>query len=184
MMMRVFCLLSFTFAFQLATTAVAQIKWLTWEEAQAKNKVEPRKIIVDVYTQWCGWCKKMDKATFDDPDISKYINKNYYAVKFDAQTKSDITFKDKVYKYVKQGESGFNELAIEITFGRMSFPTIVFLDEKLNLIQPLQGYKDPASMDKIMKYFAENYYKTTPWKKYESMCPSTTPAVMPEKKKD
>ncbi len=183
MMMRAFFLLTFTFALQLATTSVAQVHWLTWEEAQAKNQVEPRKIIVDVYTQWCGWCKKMDKATFEDPAISAYINKNYYAVKFDAQTKTDITFKGKVYKYVKQGESGFNELANEILFGRMSFPTIVFFDEKLNLIQPLQGYKDPESMNKIMKYFTENYYKTTPWKKYEGMCPSATPnATVPIKK--
>ncbi len=154
--------------------SIAQINWLTWEEAQAKNQVEPRKFIIDVYTQWCGWCKKMDKATFQQPDISSYINKNYYAVKFDAETKTDINFKNKPYKFVRQGSSGYHELAAEITFGKLSYPTLVFLDEKLNVIQPIPGYKDPGSLDKIMKYFAEDYYKTTPWKKYEMMC--TQPA--------
>jgi len=146
-----------------------EIKWLTWEEAQARNAKEPRKFIVDVYTQWCGWCKKMDKATWEQPEITKYINANYYPVKFDAETKEDINFNNKVFKYVRSGTSGYNELAVEITFGKLSYPTIVFLDETMNVIQPIPGYKDPASLDKIMKYFAEDYYKTIPWKKYEEM---------------
>lgn len=153
----------------LAPVSAQEIQWLNWEEAQARNAKEPRKFIVDVYTQWCGWCKKMDKATFEQPDISKYINENYYAVKFDAETKEDIMFNNRVFKYVRSGTSGYNELAVEITFGKLSYPTIVFLDEKLNVIQPIPGYKDPSSLDKIMKYFAENYYKSMPWKKYEEM---------------
>jgi thioredoxin-related protein len=170
-MIRVFPILSLIFCLCFALPTNAQVNWLTWEEAQAKNQNEPRKMIVDVYTQWCGWCKKMDKATFQQPAISSYINKNYYAVKFDAETKTDINFNNKVFKFVRQGNSGYHQLAAEIMFGKMSFPTIVFLDEKLNVIQPIPGYQDPASLDKIMKYFAEDYYKTTPWKKYDEMCP-------------
>ena len=154
----------------LSTPAKAQqIQWLTWEDAQARNAQEPRKFMVDVYTQWCGWCKKMDKATFEEPKISEYINQNYYPVKFDAETKEDITFNNRVYKYVRSSTSGYNELAVELTFGKLSYPTIVFLDEKMTVIQPIPGYKDPQSLDKIMKYFAEDYYKTIPWKKYEEM---------------
>jgi len=181
MMIRTLSILTILICSGIFLSAKAQINWLSWEEAQAKNKSEPRKFIVDVYTQWCGWCKKMDKATFQQPDISSYINKNYYAVKFDAETKSDINFKEKVFKYVKQGSGGYHQLAAEITFGKLSYPTIVFLDEKLNVIQPIPGYKDPYSLDKIMKYFAEDYYKTTPWKKYEEMCPQqqAKPTVTP-----
>jgi thioredoxin-related protein len=169
-LIRFFSLLIIVLASGLVSPVLAQeINWMTWEEAQAKNAKEPRKFIVDVYTQWCGWCKKMDKATFEQPDISKYINQNYYAVKFDAETKEDINFNNRVFKYVKSGTTGYNELAVEITFGKLSYPTIVFLDETLNVIQPIPGYKDPASLDKIMKYFAEDYYKSMPWKKYEEM---------------
>lgn len=147
----------------------SQVNWMTWEEAQARQEKEPRKFLVDVYTQWCGWCKKMDKTTFDHPDIAKYIHQHYYAVKFDAETKSDIPFKDHIYKYVRSGSTGYHELAAELTFGKLSFPTLVFLDESLNVIQPIPGFKDPQSLDKIIKYFGEDYYKTTPWKKYEQM---------------
>ncbi|HJW28007.1 MAG TPA: DUF255 domain-containing protein, partial [Saprospiraceae bacterium] len=152
-----------------------QVNWMSWDEAQARNTKAPRKFIVDVYTQWCGWCKKMDKATWEEPEIASYINKNYYPIKFDAETKDDINFNNRVFKYVRSGPSGYNELAAEITFGRLSYPTIVFLDEKLNVIQPIPGYKDPDSMDKIMKYFAEDYYKTTPWKKYLELTSGGTP---------
>lgn len=168
-MMRVLSIAFLLPLLSLISPVSGQVNWLTWEDALAKNQKEPRKFIVDVYTQWCGWCKKMDKATFDQPDISKYINNNYYPVKFDAETKTDINFNNRVFKYVRSGASGYHELASEITFGKLSYPTIVFLDEKLNVIQPIPGYKDPASLDKIMKYFAEDYYKTTPWKKYEEM---------------
>ena len=177
MMIRTLFILTIFICSGIFLSAHAQINWLSWEEAQAKNKSEPRKFIVDVYTQWCGWCKKMDKATFQQPDISSYINKNYYAVKFDAETKNDIQFKDKTFKYVRQGSSGYHQLAAEITFGKLSYPTLVFLDESLNVIQPIPGYKDPTSLDKIMKYFAEDYYKTTPWKKYQEMCPQQKTAV-------
>ena len=167
---RVFFMLVVLLASGYCTPAKAQeINWLTWDEAQARNAKEPKKFIVDVYTQWCGWCKKMDKATFEEPEISKYINQNYYPVKFDAETKEDITFNNKVFKYVRSGATGYNELAVEITFGKLTYPTIVFLDENLNVIQPIPGYKDPISLDKIMKYFAQDYYKTMPWKKYEEM---------------
>ena len=161
-----FCFFVLLFA---ATPATAQIHWLTWEEAQAKNQQQPKKFMVDVYTQWCGWCKKMDKATFEEPKIADYINKNYYPVKFDAETKTDINFNNKVFKYVRSGVGGYNELASEITFGNLSYPTIVFIDENMNVIQPIMGYQDPDALNKIMKYFAENYYKTMPWKKYEEM---------------
>jgi len=147
----------------------AQVQWLTWEDAQVRNAREPRKFIVDVYTQWCGWCRKMDRSTFEDPEISGYINKHYYAIKFDAETKTDIQFKDKDFKYVRNGSTGYHELAAELTFGRMSFPTIVFLDEKLNVIQPIPGYKDPLQLDMIMRYFAEDYFKSMPWKKFTDL---------------
>ncbi|MEO7926738.1 MAG: DUF255 domain-containing protein [Saprospiraceae bacterium] len=178
-MIRVFSILSFIVVLMSSRPATAQIKWLTWDEAQAKNQHEPKKIVVDVYTQWCGWCKKMDKATFEEPKISAYINKHYYPVKFDAETKEDITFKGKVYKFVHTGPSGYHELAQEILMGRFSYPTLVFLDEQMNVIQPIPGYQDPASLDKIMKYFAEDFYKTTPWKKYDEMYQQQHPAISP-----
>ena len=67
----------------------SKVKWYTFEEAVELNKAEQRKIFIDVYTDWCGWCKKMDATTFNSPEIAKILNEEYYAVKFDAETWPD-----------------------------------------------------------------------------------------------
>ncbi len=143
-----------------------EINWLSWEEAVEASKVEKKKFFVDVYTEWCGWCKKMDATTFRSPSIVEYINENYYAIKFDAEQKEDIMLKGKVYKFNRSGKRGYHQLAAEITRGRLSYPTIVFLDENLNLIQPIAGYRDTKSFDMIIRYFAEDHHTSMPWKKY------------------
>ncbi len=149
-----------------STIQAQTVNWLTWEEAIDLSEKEQKKIFVDVYTDWCGWCKKMDKATFQHPEVAKYLNDNFYAVKFNAEQREDIQLKDKVYKFVKSGGKGYHELAVEVTFGKLSYPTIVFLDEGLNVIQPIAGFKDVKTFKMIMNYFAEDHFKTTPWKKF------------------
>jgi len=144
-----------------------RIDWLSWEKALEKSKVEKKKIVVDVYTNWCGWCKKMDKATFQNPKIVEYVNENFYAVKFNAEQKEDIEFNSKVYKYVSSfGRRGYHELANEIMSGRMSYPTVVFMDENQRVIQPIPGFQDANTFEMIIIYFAENHYKTVPWQKF------------------
>ncbi|HNB62500.1 MAG TPA: DUF255 domain-containing protein [Saprospiraceae bacterium] len=145
------------------TETNARIKWYTIDEAVQQNKIKPRKIIVDLYTDWCGWCKVMDKNTFANDDIINYINKNYYPVKFNAETKDNIEFNNKVYSYVGSKGRGYNEFALLLTGGRLSYPTVVFIDEELNVIQPIQGYQEPKDFYKIMRFFGEDHYKKTPW---------------------
>ena len=150
-----------------AVFAQGQVHWLNWEQATELSKVEKKKFVVDVYTDWCGWCKKMDQSTFQNPSIVSYLNENYYAIKFNAEQRDDIRMNDKIYRFVRSGRKGYHELAAEITFGKLSYPTIVFLDENMQVIQPLAGFKDAEMFQMIMKYFGEDFHKTTPWKKYE-----------------
>jgi thioredoxin-related protein len=133
------------------------IKWMTIEEAEAACKKKPKKIFIDVFTSWCGWCKKMDAGTFQDPDVVTYVNENYYAVKLDAESQDNIIFKDKVFKHNPQRQ--VNELAIMLLNGQMSYPTTVYLDEKLNVIQSMGGYLDAGQFNFILHFFAEGVYK-------------------------
>ena len=143
------------------------INWLSWDEAVELSKKEKRKIFLDVYTDWCGWCKRMDKGTFQQAHIAKYINENFYPVKFDAEQKKELKYKDKVYKYINNGKRGYHELAAELLNGRMSFPTVVFLNEDFELIQSIMGYKTPQQFEQIATYFGTDYFKKIPWSSYQ-----------------
>ncbi len=144
-----------------------KVNWITWEEAVTLSQKQKRKVLLDVYTQWCQWCERMDKATFQNPEIARYINENFYAVKFDAETKEDLTYKAKVYKFVRSGKHGYNELAVVFLGERLSFPSLVFLDEDLGLIQSIPGFRSPFEFEQIASYFATDAYKKTPWSSYE-----------------
>src|SRR5215467_6428835 len=82
--------------------STSEIKWLSITEAEKLMKKEPKKVIVDIYTDWCGWCKRLDATTYKDPAVVDYINKNYYAVKFNAESKEDITYEGTTYHYDTQ----------------------------------------------------------------------------------
>ncbi len=143
-----------------------EITWLTWEEVSEKMHEEPRKVLVDVYTEWCGYCKKMDKSTFIDKDLANYINENYYAIKFDAEFKSSIYLHGTEYKYVNKGSKGYHELAAMILRGKMKYPTLVFMDSNLEVIQPIPGYRDAKTLTMILDYFDGDYHKEMPWKTF------------------
>lgn len=156
-------LLSFSSKAQKAESEAPKIKWLTWEEAAAKMQTQPRKIMVDVYTDWCGWCKRMDATTMTDPTIIQILNEKYYAVKMDGEYKKDILFMGRTYKFVPNGRSGYHELPAELMNGQMSYPTLVFLNEKFEIIQPVPGYQQPAQLEPILAYFGGDFHLNTSW---------------------
>lgn len=176
-------ILSLSFCMGLSADVSAQndgVKWMTWEEAIEKSKTEKRQIFVDVYTDWCGWCKKMEATTFKDPVVANYINKNFYPVKFNAESKETIEFNGKDYKYVKSGKRGYHELAAWMTNGKLGYPTVVFINEDQEVIQPIPGYLPADKFEPIMTYFGGGHNKKTPWeiyhKKYRGVKTQALPA--------
>lgn len=155
------CLIIMSLSGHIQAQEKTPVKWYTIEEAQDLMKTAPRKIYIDMYTDWCGWCKVMDKKTFTNEDIAKQLNSEFYAVKFNAEGRDDVVFKDHTFKFVAQGARGYHELAAALMQGKLSFPTSVFLDEKLNLITPLPGYYPPEKLDPILQFIGGDYYKTT-----------------------
>ncbi|MCH2224337.1 MAG: DUF255 domain-containing protein [Crocinitomicaceae bacterium] len=129
------------------------IEWITFEEAFKLHQEEPRMWIIDVWTTWCGWCKRMDATTFSDSLVGEAVNGKYYAVSLDAEQKADIVLGDKTYKFVASGRRGYNELAAELLNGQMSYPTVVFLNKELQNLQPIGGYKSKEDFLPIVKFF-------------------------------
>lgn len=150
-----------------AQTHPGPVKWMTFEEAVEKSKTEKRKIFIDVYTDWCGWCKVMDKQTFSNEYIAKVLNENFYAVKLDAEQKANIEFRGTTFKFVPSGNNGYHQLAASLLNGKLSYPTVVFLDEDFNMLQPLPGFQKPEEFYPIVKYIGGNHFKTVKWEEYK-----------------
>ncbi len=142
------------------------INWLTWDEAIKANEKTGKKIFIDFYTDWCGWCKKMDATTFSDPEVAKYINENFYPVKFNAEQKEDIVFQGTTFKYQKGGRRGVHMLAAELLEGKLGYPSYVYLTPTYQRILISPGYKPAPDMQKELKFVAEDHYSSTSWEKY------------------
>jgi len=150
------------------SAAAQEVNWLSWNEAAtlAATEKNPKKIFIDVYTDWCGWCKKMDKDTFQNAEVAEYMSNNFYMVKLDGEGKEPIDFKGKTYKYVPSGKRGYHEFAAALLQGRLSYPTVVFMDEQLKMLSPVPGYQKPDPFMNIARYFGDNIYKEKDWKTY------------------
>ncbi len=145
-----------------------KIEWLSFEEAVKRNETEPKKFIVDIYTNWCGWCKKMDASTFKNPVIIKYINENYWAVKLNAERKDTIILGQQMFINENLTKKrGPHQLAVALLNGKMTYPSIVYLDNNVELMHPaIAGFQDAKSLEQIITYFGENAYQSIPWDKY------------------
>ncbi len=155
--------------------AQESLNWLTLQQAEKEMAKKPKKLLIDVYTDWCGWCKVMDQQTFQHSTIAKIINQYYYPVKFNAEQKDDVVFRGKTYKFVANGRSGYNELAAEMLQGKLSYPTIVYMDEEFNVIQAVPGFFKPADIEPVLKFFGTGAYKTTDWNTYQANFKSELP---------
>jgi thioredoxin-related protein len=146
----------------LASTA---IKWMTFEEAVEKCKTEKRKIFIDIFTEWCGWCKVMDKNTFPDAEIAKLMNEKFYAVKLDAEQTNDVVFHGTTFKYIANGNRGYHQLAAALLNNQMSYPNFVFLDEEFRIIPiyqghtSLPGYHKPEEFHVFLSFVGGDLYQ-------------------------
>ena len=152
-------------AFGIADTP-SPVSWLSFEEAVSSSNQEQRKIFIDVYTDWCGWCKRMDATTFSDPAVAKMLQNNFYPVKFNAEQRESITFNNHTFKFVPRGTKGHHELAVALLNGKLSYPTVVFLNEKFEIIQVLPGYRKADEFLKIATFIGEDHYLSTSWQDF------------------
>ena len=156
----------------LAWGQAASINWMSLEEAVAAQQKEPRKIVMDVYTKWCGPCKMMMANTFTNANVIEYINSNYYAVKFDAESPDPVMFqgnefKNPTYDPNRRGRNGVHELSRALKVN--AYPTLVYFDEDANVIAPISGYKQPAQMELYLKFFNEAWragFDQAAWESY------------------
>jgi len=168
-LLAVVAFLSLSFTNRDTSEEMEKVNWMSWEEAAKLNETTPKKFFVDVYTSWCGWCKVMDKKTFSDPKVAAYLNEHFYAVKLDAESKEDIMHLGNKFEFVEVEGSrrgGIHMLAYSLLEGKMSYPTVVTLNEKFERIAISPGFKEAPMMYNELKFAAEEHYKNTNFQEF------------------
>lgn len=143
------------------------VKWMSIEEAVERSKKEKRLIFIDVYTDWCGWCKVMDRNTFSVPEVAKILNDKFWPVKLDAEQRADIIFQGNTFRFKAYGNGGTHEFAAALLSNKLSYPTVVFLDEDFAMIQPLPGYQKAPEFHKIIQFIGEGHFRKMKWQEWQ-----------------
>ncbi len=171
-------------SFSQKTVEPSLIKWYTIEEADSLSNIYPKPIMIDVYTDWCGWCKHMMKTTFAHKGISNYININFYPVRFNAEGFDTIKYQGKTYTNLGNGRKPKHDFAKYILNNRFSFPTIVYIDKKRK-INPVPGYMKVHEIEPLLVYFVEEIHNALPYKSWKNMYQQNYPEVYEDElKKD
>ena len=140
-----------------------EINWMSLNDVAEAQKTNPKNVLIDVYTNWCGPCKLMDKNTFSNPDIIRIINKNYYAVKFNAEGNETVKFMNKVFTNPNFDSTKTQRRNSSHQFtqflGVNAYPSTLFFDSEMNYLTPVRGYLNPKQIEIYLLLFKDNTYK-------------------------
>jgi len=127
------------------------ITWLDINKAAELANSSEKMYFVDVYTDWCHWCKVMDKKTFTDPTVIEFMEQNFHNVKFNAEQTDMVTWNNTEYTYKPGGRRGIHGLAPLLLKNRLSYPSFAILDKDRNPIKVIVGYKKPDQLMAVLE---------------------------------
>lgn len=145
--------------------------WISLEDAQKQLATAKRPVLIDLYTDWCGWCKVMDKKTYSNKNVSEYLQQKFYTVKVNAESQKTIQWMGRDYAFNPQYKT--NDFAMYLTRGQLSYPTTVIIPTDGSGPQAIPGYLAPADFELIVKYFGEDKYGKVPFEQYRKSFKST-----------
>ena len=138
------------------------IVWKSFNEGVELARSSNKKVLVDVYTDWCTWCKKMDSEVYTNKEVVRLLNEHFIAVKLNAESAAPISFKGKSY----------TEADLARQLGVSGYPTTLFFDQNSNPITDLSGYAEPDRFARVLEFIGKDYYKTISFQEFVKNQPS------------
>jgi thioredoxin-related protein len=140
------------------------IQWMSLTEATASLQHQKKPVLIDLYTDWCSWCRVMDKKTYSNKRVAEYVQEKFYPVRVNAESKDALTWKGKTYRFNENYRA--NDFAVYITQGKLAFPTTIIIPGDGSEPQAIPGYLETRDFELIAKYFGEGGYGKIPFDQY------------------
>ena len=139
-----------------ATLSAKEPQWKNLKDGLAEAKSSGKKVLVDVYTDWCSWCKKMDATTYTDKSVSEYLSKNFVIVKLNAEGTGSVNYSGQTMTPAEFAQG----------MGVSGYPATGFLQSDGQAITLLPGYLDADKFIHVLTYIATDQYKTKKFQDY------------------
>ncbi len=124
--------------------------WISFGEGMALAAKEQKQVVIDFYTSWCRWCKVMDRETFSDPAVKKYLAENFVTIRIDAENKTErLSYKDEEHTPFTLGRK----------FGVKAFPSLAYLDREGEIITVVPGFVPAKTFLPLLQYMHKECYK-------------------------
>jgi thioredoxin-related protein len=133
------------------------LQWKSYAEAVRNAKESGRPVLIDVFTDWCGWCKKMDRDVYADTSVQRVLSERFELVKLNAESSA-------VHEI--DGER-YSEKSIAQGYGVTGYPTTVFLNGQGEAITSVPGYLPKNTFLVVLDYIGTEAYKTVSWKDFQ-----------------
>ena len=126
------------------------ILWLSIPEMERRQLTEERPILVKVFTTWCVYCKQMDATTWQNDSVIAYVNAHFYAVKFDAEQKTPVSWAGESFAF--EPRYNINMLTAKLLKGNITFPSLAILPTSGESVV-LTGARSAAELEQPLKFF-------------------------------
>ncbi len=135
-----------------------KVQWKSFDEGLAEARSTKKKVLLDVYTDWCGWCKRMEVDTYAQGRVASYIGEHYVAVKLNAESSRRLTYRN----------TSYTEAELASAFGITGYPSTIFLTSHGEPITVFPGYADAAQFAPVLSFIAEDHYLTKSFNDYSN----------------
>jgi thioredoxin-related protein len=131
-----------------------RVIWTSFQELDSLLSIAPKETIIFIHTDWCSYCRKMEKEVFSKKEIYDRLNKDFYLVELDAESVSEIAFDQQIWKpkTLKKITGQYHPLAfLLLTNQKMIFPSLLRYDQTFRLKNIKQKYLSPKELANFLR---------------------------------